>query len=215
MSPQALGREAYLTAAERCGQVVWSRGLLKKGYGLCHGVAGNGFTFLQLYRLTGQPYHLHRAIKVCITFNILVFFVCLLNTVGLWPHSSLSGAWQTRRERSQTQIGHSHFLKVKTKQLTWLGWMVISIFLLPLGLAGKLFYLSELCGEVKDARFPAFELPCVWFDCGHVPNPGWAVVMGSNCRFWSNVILITSQPNIRSIDCFAHYFGAVCITQIW
>ena len=32
--------ERYLAAALRCGELVWSRGLLKKGPGLCHGIAG-------------------------------------------------------------------------------------------------------------------------------------------------------------------------------
>ena len=50
-----------MDAALRCGEVVWRRGLLRKGYGLCHGVAGNAYTFLQLYRLTGSPSHLYRA----------------------------------------------------------------------------------------------------------------------------------------------------------
>ena len=84
--PQLLGGESYLTAAERCGQVVWSRGLLKKGYGLCHGVAGNGFTFLQLYRLTGEPHHLHRAIKVWITFDR---YPCLVHIFSLKNDASV------------------------------------------------------------------------------------------------------------------------------
>jgi hypothetical protein len=29
--------------------------------GTCHGVAGSGYVFLLLYRLTGDPKHLHRA----------------------------------------------------------------------------------------------------------------------------------------------------------
>lgn len=31
--------------------------------GLCHGIAGNGYVFLLLYRLTGDPKHLNRAIQ--------------------------------------------------------------------------------------------------------------------------------------------------------
>ncbi|XP_078618101.1 lanC-like protein 3 isoform X1 [Branchiostoma floridae x Branchiostoma japonicum] len=53
--------DKYLQACLRCGELVWSRGLLKKGPGICHGVAGNGYVFLLLYRLTGEPVHLHRA----------------------------------------------------------------------------------------------------------------------------------------------------------
>lgn len=55
--------EKYLRACLKCGEVVWKKGLLKKGPGICHGVAGNGYVFLLLYRLTGDSKHLHRAIK--------------------------------------------------------------------------------------------------------------------------------------------------------
>lgn len=39
-------------------------GLLRKGPGICHGVAGSGYVFLLLYRLTGDQKHLHRANKM-------------------------------------------------------------------------------------------------------------------------------------------------------
>ena len=44
----------YLSAALRAGEVVWQRGLLRKGPGLCHGVAGNGYALLHLYQVR-QP----------------------------------------------------------------------------------------------------------------------------------------------------------------
>lgn len=44
----------YLEACVRCGELTWQRGLLKKGPGICHGVAGSGYVFLLLYRLTGK-----------------------------------------------------------------------------------------------------------------------------------------------------------------
>ncbi|KAA3681201.1 uncharacterized protein DEA37_0007844 [Paragonimus westermani] len=53
--------ERYLTECYRCADVVWQRGLLKKGPGICHGVAGSGYVFLLMYRLTGRPLYLHRA----------------------------------------------------------------------------------------------------------------------------------------------------------
>lgn len=34
-----------------------------KGYGLCHGVAGNAYTFLKLYQITNDQRHLYRATK--------------------------------------------------------------------------------------------------------------------------------------------------------
>lgn len=43
------------------GHAVWRAGPLTKGYGLCHGTAGNGYAFLKLYRRTGDPIWLERA----------------------------------------------------------------------------------------------------------------------------------------------------------
>jgi len=40
---------------------------LRKGYGLCHGTAGNGYVFLNLYRATNDLKWLHRTIKVFYT----------------------------------------------------------------------------------------------------------------------------------------------------
>lgn len=42
---------AYLEAARQCADVVWKRGILTKGFGLCHGMAGNGYAFLHLYQV--------------------------------------------------------------------------------------------------------------------------------------------------------------------
>lgn len=61
---QVFGIPQYLEEALQCGEVVWRWGLLKKGYGLCHGAAGNAYTFLGLYRLTQDPKHLYRACMV-------------------------------------------------------------------------------------------------------------------------------------------------------
>lgn len=47
-------------AAVDAGEVVWKRGLLRK-VGLCHGISGNAYTFLALYRLLQEERHLHRA----------------------------------------------------------------------------------------------------------------------------------------------------------
>lgn len=42
---------------------MWRKGLLTKGPGLCHGVAGNGYAFLAIYRLIKDPKYLYRAIQ--------------------------------------------------------------------------------------------------------------------------------------------------------
>ena len=43
------------------GELIWRAGPLRKGPGLCHGTAGNGFAFLRLHDLTGDPRWLERA----------------------------------------------------------------------------------------------------------------------------------------------------------
>ncbi|HEX3691251.1 MAG TPA: LanC-like protein [Solirubrobacteraceae bacterium] len=43
------------------GELTWRAGPLRKGPGLCHGTAGNGFAFLRLHALTGDGMWLDRA----------------------------------------------------------------------------------------------------------------------------------------------------------
>lgn len=53
--------EKYLNSCKLMADLIWEKGLLKKGPGICHGVAGNGYAFLLLYRLTRDPKYLYRA----------------------------------------------------------------------------------------------------------------------------------------------------------
>lgn len=53
--------EKYLVACHRAADLIWQKGLLLKGPGICHGVAGNGYVFLIMYRLTTNPKYLYRA----------------------------------------------------------------------------------------------------------------------------------------------------------
>lgn len=55
--------ESYLESALACGDVIWQRGILKKGFSLCHGISGNAYAFLHLYQLTHDLKHLYRAGK--------------------------------------------------------------------------------------------------------------------------------------------------------
>ncbi|XP_028659894.1 lanC-like protein 2 [Erpetoichthys calabaricus] len=55
--------EKYLKDAVECSDVIWQRGLLRKGYGICHGTAGNGYSFLSLYKQTQDKKYLYRACK--------------------------------------------------------------------------------------------------------------------------------------------------------
>jgi hypothetical protein len=43
------------------GELTWRAGPLKKGAGLCHGTAGNGYAFLKLFERTGDELWLERA----------------------------------------------------------------------------------------------------------------------------------------------------------
>lgn len=53
--------DIYLKSAEKASDTIWERGLLQKGYGLCHGASGNGYGFLAMYKLTKNPKYLYRA----------------------------------------------------------------------------------------------------------------------------------------------------------
>jgi len=53
--------DRYLAAARAAADHVWAFGLLRKGVGLCHGIAGNGYAFLALFRVTREAEYLQRA----------------------------------------------------------------------------------------------------------------------------------------------------------
>lgn len=53
----------YLESCLKCGDLVWQKGLLKKGPGICHGIGSSGYVFLLLFRLTNDHKHLYRAMK--------------------------------------------------------------------------------------------------------------------------------------------------------
>ena len=56
---QIWGNRGLIDRAHKAAESVWKYGLLKRGrVGLCHGVAGNGYSFLTLYRLTGDEGYL-------------------------------------------------------------------------------------------------------------------------------------------------------------
>ncbi|XP_022748890.1 lanC-like protein GCL2 isoform X2 [Durio zibethinus] len=52
--------DEFLEAAVDAAEVVWNLGLLKR-VGICHGISGNAYVFLSLYRKTGKLEFLYRA----------------------------------------------------------------------------------------------------------------------------------------------------------
>uniref|UniRef100_A0A7N0ZQE8 Uncharacterized protein n=1 Tax=Kalanchoe fedtschenkoi TaxID=63787 RepID=A0A7N0ZQE8_KALFE len=57
---EIFGDQDFAQAAIEAGEVVWNRGLLKR-VGICHGISGNAYVFLALYRLSGKDEYLYRA----------------------------------------------------------------------------------------------------------------------------------------------------------
>eukprot|EP00051_Salpingoeca_urceolata_P021227 m.330079 g.330079 ORF g.330079 m.330079 type:complete len:632 (+) comp19759_c1_seq17:161-2056(+) len=62
---EVYGDQVFLRSAELAGDCVWRRGLLRKGLGVCHGIAGSMLALLTLYRTTGVRRHLYRALRFC------------------------------------------------------------------------------------------------------------------------------------------------------
>lgn len=58
-----LRRSRYLKVCKELAEVVWRRGLLHKGPGICHGIGGGGMVHLMMYRLTREQKYLQRAKK--------------------------------------------------------------------------------------------------------------------------------------------------------
>jgi lantibiotic modifying enzyme len=46
--------EIYMKVMIKCGQTIWERGLLKKGNGICHGIAGNAYALHKIYTITND-----------------------------------------------------------------------------------------------------------------------------------------------------------------
>ncbi|EAA08412.4 AGAP003148-PA [Anopheles gambiae str. PEST] len=70
--------DKYLDCCRKCADELWRHGLLRKGPGICHGVAGNGYAFLLMYRLTGEKRYLYRAVKFAEFLNSSSFASVLL-----------------------------------------------------------------------------------------------------------------------------------------
>lgn len=48
-------------SAKKCADLIWRKGILRKGPGICHGLAGSGYALLLFYRLTSEVKYLNRA----------------------------------------------------------------------------------------------------------------------------------------------------------
>lgn len=57
----APGNEMLDELLREGGELTWRAGPLRKGANLCHGTAGNGYAFLELFERTGDELWLERA----------------------------------------------------------------------------------------------------------------------------------------------------------
>ncbi|HMI86594.1 MAG TPA: LanC-like protein [Polyangiaceae bacterium] len=62
---EVFGEARYLDAAQRAADAVWSSGLLRKGVGICHGIAGSALSLLTMHRTTRNERDLYRALRMC------------------------------------------------------------------------------------------------------------------------------------------------------
>jgi len=56
-------KQALMKKSDDACSVVWERGLLKKGTGICHGISGNAYTFLMNAKFSKNPEMIYRAAK--------------------------------------------------------------------------------------------------------------------------------------------------------
>lgn len=60
----------YLFAAIKMGEIIWKKGILKKGNSICHGISGNAYALYALYKYTSNDEWLMRSYCfVLLTFN--------------------------------------------------------------------------------------------------------------------------------------------------
>jgi len=62
------GDEKFIVAAKKAAQVTWEKGFLSKGASLCHGVAGNAYALLCVYRATNEVKYVHQALQYALAF---------------------------------------------------------------------------------------------------------------------------------------------------
>lgn len=61
MADARIAEPEFVSMLEEGGRLTWRAGPLAKGSNLCHGTGGNGFAFLKLAALTGDPAWTHHA----------------------------------------------------------------------------------------------------------------------------------------------------------
>ena len=61
---QLFGGKNYLASLNKSVQNLWEYGILRKGNGLCHGITGNAYSLLYLYRETQNEEYLYKTLMM-------------------------------------------------------------------------------------------------------------------------------------------------------
>jgi len=92
--------DKILNAVIDAGEVIWRKGLIKKGNSICHGIIGNGFVFFELFKLTQEIKWKVRGMKFALaTFDNEIQKICaetedqqrLVKGVPDTPYSLMEG----------------------------------------------------------------------------------------------------------------------------
>lgn len=65
-------QKIILVAIEKCQKCVWKKGILLKGWGLCHGISGNGYPFLRISRSE----IIHEKLRMTGLYKAVMFSLC-------------------------------------------------------------------------------------------------------------------------------------------
>lgn len=169
---ECLRDQKYLQAARECASVVWERGLVRK-LSLCHGIAGNLYTFLALRRaeldagnLAEAEVNLHRARQFA---SFLVFGEgddsdTTHGSIGATTAASSASSSQPAQtgsapgmaiRRAAPKLGDAHWQRLVAAGEIHGGDSPLSLFE---GAAGVVVALLDVC-RPDDAFFPGYELP--------------------------------------------------------
>lgn len=95
---QCFRDDKYLDYCKKMTGRIWKLGILRKGFGLCHGIYGNAFAFLQMYEVTNDITYLYQAYQFLgsysdkrIRVNIASFFDNSRRTKGFHYYSIMEG----------------------------------------------------------------------------------------------------------------------------
>ena len=137
-------KKAYIKIAESIGDVIWSEGLLLKGNGLCHGIAGNAYMLHTLHRVFIRFYKESKDDEE--QQNLMLRSI-------YWRDRCLEFVKAMYDEKIQEACSeHNNFGARMTQGVPDYPWSLME------GLSGEICLLSDLLTNENKVRFPGFEI---------------------------------------------------------